>query len=341
MIDGCPGWGNPMQVHRLKRRQVITLLGSAAAWPFAARAQQASKLPTIGFMGANTPATQSEFTDAFVAGLRDLGWREGHNVIIEYRWGQGRVERFAEIAAEFVRLKVDLIFTATSAPAVAAMRATSVIPVVFAAVGDPVGAGLIASLARPGGNVTGTSSQTSDLLGKQLDLMREAVPALRRVAHMANVENPLVPADTEQFEAMAHRIGVETIKLQIRRKEDIAPALDSVEGRVDALWVYPEPLVFTNRYRINTLAVGARLPVMHGVREYVESGGLMSYGANIPAIFRHSAKYVDKVLRGAKPGELPVEQPTKFELVLNLITARAIRLSIPATLLARADEVIE
>jgi putative ABC transport system substrate-binding protein len=171
--------------------------------------------------------------------------------------------------------------------------------------------------------------------------MREALPALRRVALMANVERPGVPFDTEQFEAMAHRMGIEIIKLPIKRKEDIAPALDSVEGRADALWVFPAPRAFTNRYRINTLAVGARLPVMHGIREYVESGGLMSYGANIPGVYRQSAKYVDKILRGAKPGELPVEQPTKFELVVNLITARAIRLSIPATLLARADEVIE
>jgi putative tryptophan/tyrosine transport system substrate-binding protein len=324
------------------RREFITLLGgAAAAWPLAAGAQQSGKLPTIGFLGGNTWSTQGQFTSAFVGGLRDLGWREGHNVIIEYRWAEGRAERFAEIAAEFVRLKVDVIVTATTAPTLAAMRATSVIPIVFAAVGDPVGAGLVASLARPGGNVTGLSSQLSELFGKHLDLMREALPSLRRVAHMANVERPGILADTDQFDAAAHKMGLETIRLRIRAKEDIALALDSVDGRVDALWVYPEPLAFTNRVRINTLAVGARMPTMHGAREYVESGGLMSYSANIAALYRQSAKHVDKILHGAKPGELPVEQPTKFELVVNLITARAIRLSIPATLLARADEVIE
>ena len=311
----------------MKRREFITLLGgAAAAWPLAARAQQPAKLPTIGFLGASTPSAESQWAAAFVQRLRELGWIEGRTVAIEYRWAEGRSERFAEIAAEFVRLKVDVIVTAGTAAVLAAKQATSVIPIVFAAAGDPVGTGLVASLARPGGNVTGLSIQATDLAGKRLELLREVVPGLRRLAIMANVGYPAAVLEMGEVQAAARTLGLEVATLEIRRAEDIAPAFEALKGRADALYVCADPLVTTNRIRINTLALGARLPTMHGVREYVEAGGLMSYGPNFPDLFRRAADYVDKILRGAKPADIPVEQPTKFDLVINLTTAKALGL---------------
>jgi putative ABC transport system substrate-binding protein len=319
----------------MRRREFITLLGGAtAAWPLAARAQQAGRVPTIGFLGSATPATQGQWVTAFVQRLRELGWVEGHNLAIDYRWAEGRSERFADIAAEIVRLKVDVIVAATTPAALAAKQATSVIPIVFAGVSDPVGTGLVASLARPGANVTGLSNLISDTGGKRLEFLREVVPGLRRLAIMANVSNPAVAPAARTF-------GLEVAILEVRRVEDIASAFDAPKGRTDALYVCADPLMYTNRIRINTLALSVRLPTMHGLREYVEAGGLMSYGANIADHFRRNAEYVDKILRGAKPGDLPIEQPTKFDLVINLTTAKALGLDIPPTLLARADEVIE
>jgi putative ABC transport system substrate-binding protein len=243
--------------------------------------------------------------------LRELGWIEGRNITIEYRWFGGRTERANEIADEFVRRKVDVIVTHATAPVLAAKQATSVIPIVFAAAADPVGAGLVASLARPGGNVTGLSNQQTDLAGKRLELLREVVPGLRGTA------------------------------LEIRRPEDIAPAFDALKGRAEALYVCGDTLTATNRIRINTLAVAARLPTMHGGWEFVEAGGLMSYAPSFPDHFRRAADFVDKILRGAKPADLTVEQPTKFELVINAQTASTLGLAVPPMLLARADEVIE
>ena len=325
----------------MKRREFITLLGGAAAWPLAARAQQPGKLPTIGFLGADTPSTESQRVAAFVQRLRELGWIDGRNLAIEYRWAEGRNERYAEIAAEFVRLKVDVIVTAGTPPTLAAKQATAVIPIVFAAASDPVGTGLVASLARPGGNVTGLSIQTTDLAGKRLELLREVVPGLRRLAIMANVGNPASVLEMGEAQATARTLGLEVTTSEIRRAEDIAPAFEALKGRADALYVCADPLVNTNRIRINTLALGARLPTMYGFREYVEAGGLMSYGPNLPDLFRRAADFVDKILRGAKPADIPVEQPTKFDLVINLTTAKALGLDVPPTLLARADEVIE
>ena len=207
--------------------------------------------------------------------------------------------------------------------------------------GDPVGTGLVASLARPGGNVTGLSIQQTDLAGKRLELLREVVPGLRRLAILANVGNPAAVLEMGEVQAAARTLGLEVATLEIRRAEDIAPAFEALKGRADALYVCADPLVNTNRIRINTLALGARLPTMHGFREYVEAGGLMSYGPNFPDLFRRAADYVDKILRGAKPADIPVEQPTKFDLVINLTTAKALGLDVPPTLLARADEVIE
>jgi putative tryptophan/tyrosine transport system substrate-binding protein len=325
----------------VKRRAFITLLGgAAAAWPLAARAQQV-KLRTIGFLGANTPSTDGQWVAAFVQRLRERGWIDGHTVAIEYRWAEGRAERAADIAAELVRLKVDIIVTYATVPALAAKHATAAIPIVFAAVSDPVGTGLVANLARPGANATGLSNQMVDTAGKKLEFLREVVPGLRRLAILVNVSNPAVVLEMGEVQVAARTSGLEVATSEIRRVEDIASAIDALKNRADALYVCADPLVSTHRIRVNTLALAARLPTMHGLREYVEAGGLMSYGPNLPDLFRRAADYVDKILRGTKPGDIPVEQPTKFDFVVNLTTAKALGLEVPPTLLARADEVIE
>jgi putative tryptophan/tyrosine transport system substrate-binding protein len=329
-------------VSRIRRREFITLLGGAAAtWPLAARAQQPARLPTIGFLGSSTPLAMGQWVAAFVQRLRDLGWTEGRTVVIEYRWAEGRSSRAAEIAAEFVRLKVDVIVTYSTAPVIAAKQATSVIPIVFAAANDPVGANLVASLARPGGNVTGLSVQQTDVAGKKLELLREVVPGLRHLAIMANTGNPGGMLEMGEAQAAARTLGLEAITIEIRRAEDIAPGFDALKGRAEALYVCTDPLVVTNRARIHTLAMGARLPTIYNSREYVETGGLLSYGPNWPHMWSRAAGMVDKILRGTKPADIPVEQPTKFDLVINLTTAKALGLDVPPTLLARADEVIE
>jgi putative ABC transport system substrate-binding protein len=326
----------------MKRREFITLVGGAAAvWPHAVRAQQADKLPTIGFFGALTPSATSQWTAAFVQRLRELGWIEGRNIAIEYRWLEGRTERAGEIAAEFVRLKVDVIVTHATAPVLAVKEATSVIPIVFAVAADPLGAGFVESLARPGGNLTGLSNQQTDLAGKRLELLREVVPSLRRLAIMCNAGNPSTMLDMGEAQAAAKALGLEITALEIRRPEDIPPAFDAIKGRAEALYICGDTLTATSRIRINTLAVAARLPTTHGGREFVEAGGLMSYAPSFLDHFRRAADLVDKILRGTKPADIPVEQPTKFGLVINLTTAKALGLDIPPTLLARADEVIE
>ena len=258
----------------------------------------------------------------------------------KYRWAEGRDERFAEIAAEFVQRKVDVIVTSSSVGVVAAKQATSVIPIVFVA-GDPVGTGLVTSLARPGGNATGLSLQQTDTTGKRFELLREVVPGLSRLAILVNVGNSAAVLDVRGIQAAARTFGLEVTTLEIRRGEDIVPAFEALKGRAEALYVVTDPLVITHRIRIHTLVMAARLPTMHTFRDGVEAGGLMSYGANFPDLFRRAANFVDKILRGAKPADLPVEQPTKFDLIINITTAKALGLEIPPTLLARADEVIE
>jgi putative ABC transport system substrate-binding protein len=324
----------------VRRREFITLLGGAAVtWPLAARAQQPAT-PTIGYLGSGTPATQGQLVAVFVQRLRELGWIEGRTIAIEYRWADGRFERFAEIAAEFVRLKVDVILT--SGPAVfAAKQATSVIPIVFATANDPIGSGFVASLARPGGNITGLSLQNTDSASKRLELLREVVVGLRRLAILTNVSYGAAVAELREAHATARASGLEVITLEIQRSEDVAPAFEALNDPIGALYVCSDPLTLTNRIRINTLALSARLPTIYGVREFVEAGGLMSYGPNFLDLYRRSASYVDKILRGTKPADIPVEQPTKFDFIVNLLTAKALRLTIPPTLLARADEVIE
>jgi len=324
------------------RREFISLLGgAAAAWPLAARAQQAGKPPTIGFMGSTTPSVAAQWVASFVQRLRELGWLEGRDVAIEYRWAEGRSERYTEIAAEFVRLKVDVILTHNTPTVLAAKQATSAIPIVFATAGDPIGSGLVATLARPGGNVTGISSQGSDAAGKRLELLREVAPGLRRFAVLANLASSFPALELGEIQEASRTLGLEVSPFDIRRSQDIALAFEALKGHAEALYVVADPLVSTNRIRINTLALGLRLPTMHTVREFVEAGGLMSYGSNWPSQFRRAADFVDKILRGAKPADLPVEQPTKFDLVVNLTTAKALGFEIPPTLLARADEVIE
>jgi putative tryptophan/tyrosine transport system substrate-binding protein len=326
----------------VKRRAFITLVGGgAAAWPLAARAQQPEKLPTIGFIGALTASTQSQWTAAFVNRLRDLGWVEGRTVKIEYRWTEGRGERAAEIAAEFARLKVDVIVTGGTPNVLAAMRATSIIPIVFGAAGDPVGNKLVANLARPGGNVTGLSLQQIDLAAKRLELVRELVPGLRRLAIMAHIGSPGAVSEMREVQAAAHALGLQVATSEIQRAEDIASAFDALKGHADALYGCADPLLTTNRIRLNILAASERLPTIYNFREYVEAGGLMSYGPNLPDLYRRAADFVDKILRGAKPGDLPVEQPTKFDLIINVTTAKALRLVIPESFLVRADELIE
>ena len=322
------------------RRKFLASLGGAAAWPLAARAQQPAKLPTIGYLGASTPLLDTYRVEAFVQRLRQLGWIEGRSVAIEYRWSEGRTERYPEIAAEFVRLNVDVI-VATGGAVPAAKQATSVIPIVFPVAGDPVGAGYVATLARPGGNVTGLSLQQTDVASKRVELLREAVPGLHRLAILANVGNANVVLEVGEVQAATRKLGLEAAIAEIRRAEDIVPAFEALKGRAEALYVVAEPLVFTNRARIHTLAMAARLPAIYNSREYIELGGLMSYGPNFADQFRRCADIVDKILHGAKPGEIPVEQPTKFDLVINLTTAKALGLTIPESFLLRANEVIE
>jgi putative ABC transport system substrate-binding protein len=325
----------------MRRRAFITLLLGAAAWPLAARAQQSGRLKTIAFLGPNTLSAASDWVAALAQRLRELGWVEGRTITIEYRWAEGREERFTEIAAEFARLKVDIIVTSGTPAVMALKKATSVIPIVFATAGDPVGSGLVASLARPGGNVTGLATLANELAGKRLEILREIVPDLRRLAIMGNVGNPFTVLELGEIESAARTLDVGVVRLEIRRAQDLAPAFEALKSRADALYVCTDALANTNRIRINIAALGERLPTMHGSRDYVEAGGLISYGPNFPDMFRRTADYVDKILRGAKPGDLPVEQPTKFDLVVNLTTAKALRLEVPPTLLTRADEVIE
>jgi putative tryptophan/tyrosine transport system substrate-binding protein len=324
----------------MRRREFITFVGGAVAgWPLSTRAQQVAKPPIIAYLSPTAASAEGQWTAAFVRRLDELGWIEGRTV--EYRWVEGHAERLSAFADELVRLKVSVIVTGATPATIAAKRATSVIPIVFAVGGDPVGSGLVASLARPGGNVTGLSIQSVDAVSKRVELLRDVVPNLRRLAVLANESNPVVMREAEEVQAAAHALGVEVAPLHVRRAEDIAPAFATLDSHADALHVPADPLLTSNANAISALALKARLPDVHSLREEVVAGGLLSYGASFADLFRRAAELVDKILRGAKPADIPVEQPTKFDLVINLRTAKALGLIVPHNLLVLADEVIE
>ena len=321
----------------MRRREFITLLSGTAVWSLGADAQPA-KLPTIGFLAPSS--LWNSWTNAFVQRLRELGWIEGQNIVIERRWAEGRPERFAEIATEFVNSNVDVIVTGGNAVS-AVRQATSTIPIVFALAVDPVGSGFVNSLSRPGGNVTGLSLQGPDLAGKRLALLRELAPGRRRLAILVNVGYPAAREELAQVQTAARAQGLESAVLEMRRAEDIAPAFNGAKGRADALYVVGDALVTANVALIAKLALDAGFPAISAYREFAVSGGLIAYGPSYPALFQHAADDVDKILRGAKPADIPVQQPTKFDLVINLKSVKALGLTMPQTLLATADEVIE
>jgi putative ABC transport system substrate-binding protein len=327
----------------VNRRDFITLLGSAAAaWPVAARAQQPVQMKRVGMlMGFANDAFGQVSAKAFQQQLERLGWTEGRTVAIEYRWAEGRPERYADIVAEFIRLKVDVIVTTATPSTAAAMQTTSTIPIVFVGLGDPVGTGLVSSLARPGSNVTGLSNQNRDTAGKRVELLRQIVPGLRGLGVLFNADNMATMLELRDVYEAARTLGLEVIPLKIRRTEDIAPALEILQGPARSLYIASDPVVNSNALRINTLALVKRLPTMYADRLQLEAGGMISYGVDRPEEYRRCADYVDKILRGAKPSDIPVQQPTRFDLVINLITVKALGLTVPPTLLALADEVIE
>lgn len=326
------------------RRRVIGLLHGAAMaplfLPLYANALQPGRLPTVGFLGTTTPSSWSAFVSAFLQRLRELGWIDGSTVAIEYRWAQGRDELYAEFAADFVRLNVDVIVTAGTEATIAVKKATPEIPIVIAAAGDPVGAGLVASLAHPGGNVTGLSSEQTDLAGYRLQLLHEIIPSVRRVALLGNIGSPLIILEMIAAEEAAPKLALEVFRVGVRKTEDIDSAIESLKGRADALYVCTDPFISTNRKRINSLAIGQKLPTMNSFREYVQAGGLISYGPNYPDLFGRAGDFVDKVLRGVKPADIPVEQPVKFDLIINMTTAKTLGLTIPEEILVRASEII-
>jgi len=327
-----------------RRAFIGTLAGGLVAAPLVAEAQQAAKVARIGLLATNR-AVAPRHVDAFLQGLRDLGYVEGRNLVIEYRDAEGKLERLPTLAAELVALKVDVIVAATTPGALAAKQATKTIPIVFAVAADPVTDGLVASLARPGGNVTGSSYLGTDLIGKLLELLKQAVPGVVRVAVLR--QPSFVPERTEKdiqkgAEVAARALGLQLHFVEARGPDDFERAfLDMTKARAGALMALGGNMFFSERRRLVNLAATNRLPGVYGLREYVDAGGLMSYGANQVDLFRSAATYVDKILKGAKPGDLPVEQPTKFELVINLRTAKALGLTIPQSVLGRADEVIQ
>ena len=325
-----------------RRREFITLLGGAAAWPLAARAQQSHKVPRIGVLLPGTPTSFAPRTKAFVEGLQDLGYVEGRTVAFEWKWGQDRVDRLPDLAAELVGSQVDVIVTGGTVAARALKNATRTIPIVMAMVGDPVGAGLVESLGRPGGNASGLSIVATDLSGRRLQLLNEIVPGLSSVAVMSYGANPQSQIEVRETQIAARRLDLRLYSVPISADTSIENAFEKIKKEpVQALIVVTDPILYSQRSQILDLAAGSRLPAMYPYRAFAEAGGLISYAPNDRDVFRRAASYVDRILKGANPGDLPVEQPTKFELVINLKTAKALGLTIPDKLLALADEVIE
>jgi putative ABC transport system substrate-binding protein len=328
----------------MERRAFLGVIaGGILAAPIAGDAQEAGKIPRVGFLGPRTRADARPFSDAFLRGLRDLGWVDGKNIAIEYRFAEGRLDRLPDLAAELVRLKVDVILAGSTPPAMAAKNATRTIPIVMAVSADPVGIGLVASLARPGGNITGLSFDVDlTVITKELELLKEAVPRVRRVAVLSNPANQGNARAIRNVKVTAQSLGVQLQFLEARGPEEFEGAFAAIarEG-AGALLVVPDSVLGLHRVRLLDFAARRRLPAMYGLREYTEAGGLMSYAVDVRDSFRRAATYVDKILKGAKPGDLPIEQPTQFELVINLKTAKALGLTIPPSLLQRADQVIE
>lgn len=322
------------------RRELIAALVSVVAWPIAGRAQQ-MKRPTIGLLGGATASAQAQWTAAFVQRLSELGWVEGRTVAIEYRWANGDFSRTPAMIAEFVRLNVDVIVTHATPNVLVAKRVTSVIPIVFASAGDPVGTGIVASLARPGGNITGLSVLSADAAHKLVEQARDLLPNLRRLGFLLQVGNPVAELQEQAVQAAVEKFGLDVVVAEIHGAKEIASAIETLKGRVEALIVPSNPLYNVNRIEINALALSAQLPTIYFDKVYVEAGGLMSYGVNWASMWRRAADFVDKILRGAKPADIPIEQPTTFELVINLQTAKALGLTVPWTVLTLADQVIE
>jgi putative ABC transport system substrate-binding protein len=327
----------------MRRRAFITLLGGAAAWPLAARAQQGAKVARVGFLGTSSPSLERHLVDAFRLRLRQLGQVEGETIAIEYRWAEGRDDRLPELAADLVRSKPDVIVTTGTPGTLAAKRATATIPIVFASSGNPINAGLVASFARPGGNVTGFTISGPEMEGKRVQLLKDAVPALSRVAVLWNAANPGLLDFYQLTRAAAAALGL-TLQpvVEVRRTDDFNAAFSAIAAATpDAMIVLADRFLLAHRKEIVDFAAAQRLPAIYAYRGYVEAGGLMSYAPSDLDQFRRTAGYVDNILRGAKPADLPVQEPTQFDLVINLKTAKALGLSVPASLLATADEVIE
>jgi putative ABC transport system substrate-binding protein len=325
-----------------RRAFIGTLAAGLLAALLAAEAQPAGKVARVGFLSPASSTVGPHILEAFRQGLRDLGYVEGQNIVVEYRFAEGKAERLPDLAMELVNLKVDVIVASGTPGPLAAKNATKTIPIVMASAGDPVGTGLVASLARPGGNVTGLSTLTPELGGKRLQLVKELLPGVSRVAVLWNAANPYTGLLVRETEAAARTLGVQTQSLEVRGPDDFENVLPAaISGGAGALIVVDDPLTVSNRMRIANFAARNRLPAIYGFREFAEAGGLMAFGAKLADLYRRAPIYVDKILKGAKPADLPVEQPTKFDLVINLKTARALGLTIPPSLLARADQVIE
>jgi ABC-type uncharacterized transport system, periplasmic component len=324
----------------MRRREFITLVGSAVAWPLAAHAQQ--KIPRIGFMGNSTAALETNLVDAFREGLRELGYEEGRNIAIEYRWADGNYDRFPTLAEELIAARVDAIVTAGTPAALAVKRATTTVPLVMVAVGDPIGTGLVSSLARPGGNLTGLSSIAPDLEGKRLQLLREVLPALSHVAMFVNSLNPFHVSSMKQARAAAQAMGIKLQLHDIPKSEDLDDAFAAIrKERPDALLILADRVFLHNRQRMMDFTNEQRLPNVNAYKELVEVGGLMSYGPSYEDMHKRAAIYVDKILKGTKPADLPIEQPSKFTFIVNLKAAKALGVTVPSQLLGLADQLIE
>src|SRR6476620_2852195 len=327
----------------MQRREFITLLsGIVAAWPLAARAQQPAKIPRIGFLGNSTATMEANLIGPLRDGLRELGYEEGRNVIIEFRWADGKYDQFPALVAELLAAKVDVIITAGTPATLAIKKVTSTVPLVFIAVGDPVGTGVVPNLGRPGGNITGLSSIAPDLEGKRLGLLREVVPNLSHVAFFLNPVNAFHSVSIRQARVAAQSLGIKLQPLEVDKSEQLDTAFASIlKEKPDALLILADRIFLHNRERMMEFATQQRLPSVNAYRELVEAGGLISYGPSYEDMHRRAAVYVDKILKGTKPADLPIEQPTKFTLLINLKTAKTLGLTVPPTLVARADELIE